>query len=213
MNQITCENDIERGLAELFAADPRLIAVHDVAKVAPLRLRKGDFEGLASIIVSQQISKSAAESIWSRVIACVNPLTAPAITATEDADLQACGLSRPKIRTFRAIAEACENGLDLTGLHTLPPDEAFTAMTAIKGIGPWTAEVYLLFCCGHGDIFPAGDIALQNAVQDAFDLKNRPGDKELRKIAALWSPWRGIAARLFWAYYTACRNGREVIPV
>ncbi len=210
---ITCQGDIDRGLAALLAADPRLADIHDVAGSLPLRLRAGDFEGLASIIVSQQISRSAAQSIWARVAGRFAPLTATAIAAATDQELQDCGLSRPKIRTFRAIAEACAGGLDLGRMHRLPPDEAIAVMTAIKGVGPWTAEVYLLFCCGHADIFPAGDIALQSAVRDAFGLDDRPDDKDLRRIASDWSPWRGVAARLFWAYYSACRSGRDIIPV
>ena len=107
-------------------------------------------------------------------------------------------------------AEACNGGFDFNALPDLPAEEAITAMTALHGIGPWTAEVYLLFCIGHADIFPAGDIALQNAVRDAFDLAERPVEKDLRDIAAVWSPWRGVAARLFWRYYAVTR--REATP-
>jgi DNA-3-methyladenine glycosylase II len=86
-------------------------------------------------------------------------------------------------------------------------------MTAVRGIGPWTAEIFLLFCGGHPDIFPAGDLALQEAVKVAFGLDDRPGDKQLREIALPWSPWRGVAARLFWAYYRAVKGGRDALPV
>jgi DNA-3-methyladenine glycosylase II len=87
------------------------------------------------------------------------------------------------------------------------------AMTAIKGIGPWTAEIYLLFCGGHADIFPAGDLALAEAVRAALKLDERPADRALREIAAAWAPWRGVAARLFWAYYRAIKGGRDALPV
>jgi DNA-3-methyladenine glycosylase II len=123
------------------------------------------------------------------------------------------GLSRPKQRTLLAVAEAvCEGTLDLHGLCALDREEALGAMTAITGIGPWTAEVYLMFAAGHPDIFPARDVALQNAVGRAFALEARPGEKRLAEIAESWSPWRAVAARLFWAYYAATK-GREGVPV
>jgi DNA-3-methyladenine glycosylase II len=132
------------------------------------------------------------------------------LAATED-DLRDCGLSRPKIRTLRAIAGACRDGFDLDHLATLPAEDAIRTMTTLHGVGPWTAEVYLLFCLGHADIFPAGDLALIVAVGDAFGHAERPSEKAVREIAAAWSPWRGVAARLFWSYYAATR--REAAPV
>ena len=102
--------------------------------------------------------------------------------------------------------------LDLHGLCDLPHDAAIAQLTAVRGIGPWTAEVYLLFCAGHPDMFPAKDVALQSAVGDAFSLAARPDEKALAAIAESWAPWRGVAARLFWAYYRATR-GRDAIPV
>ena len=102
--------------------------------------------------------------------------------------------------------------LDPLALCRLPAEESIAAMTAIKGIGPWTAEVYLLFCAGHGDIFPAGDVALQSAAGHALGHDERPNQKALRRLVEAWQPWRGVAARLLWAYYaTAMRRG-DVIP-
>ena len=102
--------------------------------------------------------------------------------------------------------------LDLAALSALPPDQALAKLTALKGVGPWTAEVYLMFCGGHADVFPSGDVALQNAVAAAFDLGARPAARELAFMAGGWSPWRSIAARLFWAYY-AVKLGRGMLPV
>lgn len=225
MERISCQADVDRGLEALLAADPRLVPVYGVAETVPLRLAPGGFSGLASIIVSQQISRAAADAIWGRVCAQLGagraregdqgraPVTMAALLDATDADLQGCGLSRSKIQTLRAIAQACEGGLDLDALSQGPPEAALEILIAIKGVGPWTAEVYLLFCCGHADIFPAGDVALQTAVKDAFALAVRPMGDELREIAASWSPWRGIAARLLWSYYRARRDGRDAIPV
>jgi DNA-3-methyladenine glycosylase II len=209
MQQIETAADIEAGLADLLAADPRLQAVAEIAGPIPLRRRRGGFEGLAAIVTSQQISSSASASIWGRLSAAIDPFTAENfLTAPEEA-LRAAGLSRPKIRTLSGVAAACADGLDLDGLHGLAADEAIARLVALKGIGPWTAEIYLLFCIGHADIFPAGDLALQGAVQHGLSLEARPNEKAVRALAERWSPWRGVAARLFWAYYRARRNERK----
>jgi len=210
MRRIDDHDDIRAGLRALQKADPRLAGVVAVAGEVPLRRREGGFCGIADIIVAQQLSKAAADSIWSRFAAAVDPVCPDGVLAAGEDSLRACGLSRGKIRTLRKLAEACRNGFDFDALPALPAEEAIAAMTALHGVGPWTAEVYLLFCCGHADIFPAGDIALQNAVRDAFDLAERPAEKALRDIAVLWSPWRGVAARLFWRYYAVTR--RDATP-
>ena len=207
MPRIESAEDIEAALAGLVAADPRLGDIAAVAGPIPLRRRAGGFEGLAEIVKSQQISTSAAASIWARLSAAVEPFSAQNFLATPEEALRAAGLSRPKIRTLTGIGAACVDGFDLDGLHSRSPAEAIAAMVALKGIGPWTAEIYLLFCLGHVDIFPAGDLALQRAVQHGLGLEERPNEKALRALAERWAPWRGVAARLFWAYYRARRDG------
>ena len=134
------------------------------------------------------------------------------IAATSNEALRSAGLSGPKIRTLRAVAAAVLDGLDLDHLATLPREEAHGKLTGIKGIGPWTADIYLLFCLGHADIFPAGDLALRNAVADAFGREPPIPIDELAEIAEKWSPWRGVAARLFWSYYRA-RRDMAAVPV
>jgi len=206
LNVIQDADDIEEALTALLAADPRLAPVLAVAGEVPLRRRPGGFAGLARIITAQQISDAAADAIWARLTAAVDPLTAEALLAAGEDRLKAAGLSRPKIRTLTGIAEACCDGFDPDRLRALPPEEAIAEMVALHGIGRWTAEVYLLFCCGHPDVFPAGDLALQSAVAMAFGRDKRPTEKELRAIAQGWSPWRAVAARLLWAYYRARRR-------
>ena len=122
------------------------------------------------------------------------------------------GLSAPKIRTLRAVAAACRDGLDLDGLAALPAEDAHARLTAIKGIGPWTSDIYLLFCLGHPDIFPAGDLALRVAVADAFGLEPPVAVADLAAMAERWSPWRSVAATLFWGYYSA-RKSRKAQPL
>jgi DNA-3-methyladenine glycosylase II len=194
VRRIETEADITDAVAALVAADPRLKAVAEVAGPIPLRRRAGGFEGLAAIVTAQQISGTAAEAIWTRLKAAVDPFTPEQFLNTPEEALRAAGLSRPKIRTLFGIAAALADGFDLASLHHAPADEAVAAMVALDGIGPWTAEIYLLFCVGHPDVFPPATLALQSAVGQALGLERRPTDKALRGIAAAWSPWRGVAA-------------------
>jgi DNA-3-methyladenine glycosylase II len=206
MRRIDTQADIAEGLAVLLATDPRLGAIAEIAGPVPLRRSPGGFAGLAHIVTAQQISDAAADAVWARLAAILDPFTPDALLSAGEARLRAAGLSRPKVRALTTIAEAASAGLDLDGLVRLPPEEAIAALVRLKGVGPWTAEVYLLFCCGHADVFPAGDLALQNAARAAFALPERPGEAALRDMARGWSPWRGVAARLFWAYYRALRE-------
>jgi DNA-3-methyladenine glycosylase II len=206
LKPIDTKRDISRGTKALLTADPRLVPIAEIAGPLPLRRRAGGFEGLAAIITAQQISDKAAASIWARLSAAVEPFTPQQFLATPEDALRAAGLSGPKIRTLTGVAAAAADGFDLIAVHDLPADDAVTTMTALKGIGPWTAEIYLLFCVGHPDIFPAGDLALQSAVHAGLRMRKRPDEKKLRTVAAKWSPWRGVAARLFWAYYRAQRQ-------
>lgn len=202
---IDSEADIAEGLAALVAADARLRPVVETAGEVTVRRSPAGLVGLAEIVVSQQLSAASAAAIWRRVAAAFPELTADTIADAEEEALRRAGLSSPKIRTLRAVAEAVRDGLDLDRLARLPAEEAHAALTAVKGIGPWTADIYLLFCLGHADIFPAGDLALRNAVGTALDLPEAPGVAEVEAIAAAWSPWRGVAALLFWRYYRALK--------
>lgn len=213
MQRIDTLDDIEAGLEALVLADMRLADIRSRAHAVPLRRSPPGFESLASIIVAQQVSTASAAAIWARLREAIDPLTPQAYIDGGEEAWRFAGLSRPKQRTLLAVSQALvDDGLDLHGLCDLPAEEAIAALTAIKGIGPWTAEVYLLFAAGHPDVFPAGDVALQAAVGHAFAHEIRPDAKALRLLAEDWAPWRGVAARLFWAYYTAIK-GREAAPL
>ena len=212
MQRIRNLDDIAMGLDALMTIDPRLEAIRAAAGDLPLRLSPPGFESLASIIVGQQVSTASARAIFGRLTALANPLTPEAILAADDELFRQAGLSRPKQRGLIATAQAVSDGLDLHHLCEREADEAIAELTAVSGIGPWTAEVYLLFAAGHPDIFPAKDVALQTAVGHAFGHESRPADKTLIVIAEAWSPWRGVAARLFWAYYRTIR-GRDAVPI
>ena len=213
MKPIQTLDDIARGLSALKVLDPRLIPVIESAGPVPLRLREPSLGSLMKIVVSQQVSVQSAAAIWGRFEGVFDPATPQQIAKASDEELQAVGLSRPKIKTLRAIAiEAIENNLDCPSLMGQPLDAVNDRLTSIHGVGPWTAEVFTLFCLGHPDIFPVGDVALQHGVHQAFELDERPKGDVLTSIAEQWSPWRGVAARLFWAYYATYKK-RDALPV
>jgi DNA-3-methyladenine glycosylase II len=212
MKRIETMADIAGGLDALSRLDPRLAAVAARAGDVPLRRSEPGFASLCSIIVSQQVSRASADAIHGRLCRLIDPLEPGPLLAAGADRLVEAGLSRPKQKTLIALAGACrDDGLDLEALCHLPAEAAMARLTAISGIGPWTTEIYLLFCAGHPDIFPARDLALQAAVADAFGLEVRPNHVELSRIAESWAPWRGVAARLFWAYYREMK-GREGAP-
>ena len=127
--------------------------------------------------------------------------------------LKRLGLSAPKIKSIREIGKAVAKGrIDLTEVGNMDADEAHAALTALHGVGPWTADIYLLFCLGHADAFPAGDLAVQESARIALSLRKRPDAKALAKMAEAWRPWRGVAAHLLWAYYHVVKK-RDVVPV
>jgi DNA-3-methyladenine glycosylase II len=210
---IHTEADLDAALARLVEVDPRLSRILSIAGRPPLRRRQDGFAGLASIVVSQQLSTASARAILGRLTAAFDPLDHSAILRARRDKLARLGLSAAKIRTLKAISKAIEKGdLDLAALIKLPADEAHRVLTALHGIGPWTADIYLLFCLGHADAWPAGDLALQEAVRLAFALKTRPAAKAMEALAEGWRPWRGAAAFLLWSYYRATKQ-REGAPV
>jgi DNA-3-methyladenine glycosylase II len=210
---IDSEQDIQEGLDALVAVDPRFAVVREVAGMPPLRRRSGGFAGLASIVVSQQVSTASAAAIWGRLSAAFDPLDHAAVRRARTEKLQRIGLSAAKIRTLKALASAIARGdIDLEALASQPADDAHGALTGLHGIGPWTADIYLLTCLGHSDAWPAGDLALQEAARVAFGLKTRPTTKEMIPLAEPWRPWRGVAARLLWTYYRATK-GRDGAPI
>ncbi|MBV8849575.1 MAG: DNA-3-methyladenine glycosylase 2 family protein [Methylobacteriaceae bacterium] len=198
------------GVAALAAQDPEAIAhMLEIGGPTPLRRREPGFEGLAAIIVSQQVSTASANAIFGRLHSMVSPLDAANLLATSEDTLRAAGLSAPKIRGLRAVAEAvATKALDIDALASMTAEEAHAKLVAVKGIGPWTADIFLLFCLGHPDAWPAGDLALQEAARLALNMKKRPDTMRLEKIGERWRPWRGVAARMLWAYYRARKAGR-----
>jgi DNA-3-methyladenine glycosylase II len=211
-HRLDSEADLDRGLAYLLKADPRLADVLAVAGRPPLRRRPGGFPGLAATVVGQQLSTASANAIWNRLAAAFDPFEPAALRCARAVKLKRAGLSDAKIRAMRAIAAAAVSGeLDFAALATMEADEAHRALVAVHGIGPWTADSYLLFCLGHADAWPAGDRALQEAVRLAFALTERPNAKVMRVLADPWRPWRGVATFLLWSYYRAVKRRDPVL--
>ena len=173
------------------------------------RLPRG-FATLSKIIVEQQLSLIAAEAIWQKLLADIGEVTPDNVLARDVPHLKSLGLGARKAEYIQGFARALQDGsLDLGGLHQMPDEEALSHLTAVRGIGPWTAEVYLLFAEGRSDIFPAGDVALQAAAHHVFDLRSRPSADALRDMAEDWHPWRAAAARVLWQVYRKMQEEKK----
>lgn len=199
---IRTDLDVAEGAAWLAQQDARFAQALAQTGPLPLRLKPDGFNGLLEIIISQQVNVASANAIRARMLAAGLNTEAAVLDAGEEG-LRGAGLSRPKIRYALILAAA---DLDYAGLHALADRDVMERLTAITGIGPWSAEIYVMFCMGRADIFPAGDLALQVAAQGLFDLPARPGAEELARMAEVWTPWRSVAARALFAYYRILKN-------
>lgn len=183
-------------------ADPDMGAILERAGPLPWRTRAPGFPGLLQAIVAQLISNAAAAAIWGRLRVLPGATDPAGLLALPDEALRGAGLSRPKVAHARILAEAFLDGtLSIEGLAAMPDEDAIAAIAAVKGLGVWTAEIYLLFALGRLDVFPAGDVALAAAAADVKHLPARPGPRELRALAAMWTPARSLAARLLWHHW------------
>ena len=212
MSYLHCQADLDASLTRLVALDSRLVPLLEQCKPIALRRQPAGLEGLLQIILAQQVSVASARAIWQKFTTRFPGCDVQLLADASEEDLRACTLSRPKIKTVQRIVEAIRDEFDLDALAKRDPSEIRRALISLHGVGPWTADVYLLFCLGQADIFPAGDLALQVSVASALGLDDRPGEKPLAAMAeALWAPERGAAAHLFWAFYRQIKKGREGI--
>lgn len=187
---------------ELIAIDPDLAAVHARLGVPPLWAREPGFPTLVHIILEQQVSLASARAAFDKLCAEVSPLTPEGVLALDDETLRRIGFSRQKSVYVRYLANAIVTGrFDVDGLATRPDDEVRSQLVALKGIGPWSAEIYLLMALCRADAWPAGDLALQVAAQSIKRLPARPDPIALNEVAEQWRPWRAVAARLLWHHY------------
>jgi DNA-3-methyladenine glycosylase II len=204
--------DLEDAMHALVKQDPRLTPILEIAGMPALRRREPGFVGLSHIVCGQQLSTASAGAIWARLSTAFQPFDPDAVGSARASRLGRLGLSAAKIKTLKNIArELSAERLNLDVLANEDADAAHNTLTALHGIGPWTADVYLLFCLGHGDAWPAGDLALQEAVKIGLGLQARPTAKQMAPLAEPWRPMRGAAAHLWWSYYRALKNREGVI--
>ena len=193
------------GIAAL-ASEPVFRAILERAGAPRFRRRRNSFETILHIILEQQVSIDAAAAMFRRLHSLCQPLSPDAFLALDDATLRSCGFSRQKMGYGRLLAEAVRaDRLDFGRLHTAGDDEALAELVALKGIGRWSAEIYLIFALGRSDIWPADDLGLQIAVGECFGC-DRVGERELRELGKQWRPWRTVAACLFWQSYLHARG-------
>jgi DNA-3-methyladenine glycosylase II len=210
-HRISSAAHLEQAIDALIAADKRFHPV--VARTGRPQFkprRKHGFEALVDIVVSQQLSIAAADTIFGRVKEKVVPFDPPTLLATPAEVLRACGLSAPKQKHMKTIAAAILDGsLDLKRVRAMQDDDARAHLTAVKGIGPWTADIYLMSSLGRADIWPVGDVGLQGAITRVLKLKKRPNEKAMERLSKNWRPWRTVAARLFWIHEDGIRKEKR----
>ncbi|WP_448663383.1 DNA-3-methyladenine glycosylase family protein [Sphingomonas sp. CJ20] len=195
-------DQLRTSIDALAAQEPAFAAALARAGYPEPRLRDRGYETLLRTIVGQQVSVAAAQSIWNKLAAALGDLTDPAtVAAASDEALRAAGLSRQKASYARSLAEEVSSGqLDLANLPA-DDEDAIAALTRIKGIGRWSAEIYLLFAEGRVDVWPAGDLAVQIEIGRILGHPERPSEKQLREWSLAWSPHRGAAAIFAWHHY------------
>ena len=210
--QLNSQADLEDAVRALVQQDPRLEPVFKLAGMPALRRREPGFVGLAHIVCGQQLSTASAAAIWARLNAAFDPLHHDKLRTARTDRLGRLGLSAAKIKTLKNLArEIATERINLDLLANEDADTAHHTLTSLHGIGPWTADVYLLFCLGHSDAWPAGDLAVQEAVKVGLKLKTRPTAKQMISLAEPWRPLRGAAAHLWWSYYRAIKRREGVI--
>ena len=209
---LNTQADLERAIHALVEQDVRLKPILARTGMPALRQREPGFAGLAAIVCGQQLSTASAAAIWARVSNAFDPFHHDALRRARADQLGRLGLSAAKIKTLKNLArELAAERLNLDVLANEDADAAHNTLTALHGIGPWSADVYLLFCLRHGDAWPAGDLAVQEAVKIGLGLKTRPTPKQMAPLAEPWRPLRGAAAHLWWSYYRVLKKREGVI--
>jgi len=204
---VTDPKQLGKAVKHLAKSCETIAAAHERVGVPEWRTRPGDYAGLARIIAYQQLSTKAAGTIWGRVETLVGKVTPASVLDADFDALRACGLSRPKISHIRSIATAVTDGsLNLKRVAKASDEAAQAELVAVKGIGPWTADVYLMFCLGRWDVFPHADIGLSESYRMITGQRKRHPPKKFLKTGDRWRPYRGVAAHMLWSYINAVRE-------
>jgi DNA-3-methyladenine glycosylase II len=202
---------MKTALDALAAADPDLARIREAIGDPPLRTRSGGFPALLQVIVEQQLSVASARAIWNRIEGALGAVTPEAYLALDAEGARALGMSRGKHVYACGLAEAIAGGrLDLARIHRMEDEDAIAALIELKGIGRWTAEIYLLSAMARPDVWPVDDLAIQAAAGHAKGLKIRPDRKELLAMGEAWRPWRAVAARLLWHHFRHTVSSRPI---
>lgn len=209
--QLTTET-LAEGVAELSRRDPHLAAVVARHGAPPLWDRAPGFQTLVQIILEQQISLSAGRAAYGRLERLAGAVTPERVAALTDAELRGAGLTRQKSAYIRGLAQAIVAGdFDPGALATLDDDEARAALIKLRGIGSWTANIYLLMALGRADIWPSGDLALVAAIREVKRMRSLPSADRVDRITRAWSPWRAVAARVLWHHYLSTPRTRATV--
>jgi DNA-3-methyladenine glycosylase II len=199
-----------KGLAEgirVLTAEPVFAEILARAGPPRFRRRRNGFGTLLHVILEQQVSIDAAAAMHKRLLGLCRPLAPATFLALDDGTLRACGFSRQKMGYARDLARMIDSGkFDFSGLASAEDEVALGALLSVRGIGRWSADVYLLFALGRPDIWPAGDLGLQAAIRDHIGLGARVDEVEVRRLGEAWRPWRSVAACLFWQSYLHTRG-------
>ena len=210
MNLIQTADDLVEGTKYLGQVDRNLAVLIEQDGVPPLWNRDPGFPTLVHIILEQQVSLASAQAAFDRLIDALPELVPKAFLTLSDDELRSIGFSRQKTRYVRLLAESLENGtLSLSTLINLPDQDATDQLTRVKGIGQWTADIYLLMALGRTDVWPVGDLALVKSVQNVKKMSKRPSAEEMFAVAEHWRPWRSVAARILWNHYLIRLTGRS----
>ncbi|MDX2374592.1 DNA-3-methyladenine glycosylase 2 family protein [Psychrobacter sp. PP-21] len=206
----TIENsqELQENITALIAIEPKFASVYEQVGTPSLRHNAGGFEQLMRAMVGQQLSVAAAASIWQRLVNA-ELITPQAIHQATDEDLKAQGLSKQKTRYVRSLVD---HDIDFALLETLSNEEVITTLTAVIGIGRWTAEMYLLFSLKRADVFAIDDLAIKVGAMHLLGLAERPTPKQLKNLTQHWSPYRSAASLLLWSYYGSLRN-KTAVPL
>jgi DNA-3-methyladenine glycosylase II len=201
------QETLKSGLDYLSKRDRDLARVIDELGAPPLWARKPGFPTLINIILGQQVSLASARATFVKLIDAISPLTPQRFLTLSDSKLKEIGFSRQKTLYCRELALVIlDKRLDLKALHNRDDADVHSDLTQIKGIGPWTAEIYLLMALRRPDIWPSGDLALAIAAQSVKNLRSMPSRKQLERLGEMWRPWRSVAARVLWHHYLSGRN-------
>ncbi len=202
MEPIKNSEVLNQHIEALIKIEPQFSFAYQRTGAIELRTSEGGYASLVRTIIGQQVSVASAQALWSKLNSA-NLTSLHSIHTCDEAALKACGLSRQKTTYLKHLAAS---GIDFNEIQNLANDEVIKQLTAVKGIGLWSAEIYLMFALKRQDVFAAGDLALQEAVRILFKLDERPNERELRKLANEWSPYRNAAAQLLWAFYHVVKD-------